>query len=55
MVFGLFHGLLFLPTILSLAGPNEIQTKVKKKETVVSEHNGYCNVPLSQNEKGDIL
>ena len=51
VVFGLFHGLLFLPTILSLAGPNEMQTKVEKKETVVSEHNGYCNVPLSQNEK----
>ncbi|XP_076391692.1 patched domain-containing protein 3 isoform X1 [Megachile rotundata] len=51
VIFGLFHGLLFLPTILSLAGPSERSSKVKKKEVVVSDHNGYCNVPLSQTEK----
>lgn len=54
MIFGLFHGLLFLPVILSLLGPEE-RIKKEKNETVVKEQNVYCNVPLSQSEKGNIL
>lgn len=54
MIFGLFHGLLFLPVILSIMGPKERVNK-EEKETVVREHNGYCNVPLSQSEKSNIL
>nr|XP_031844694.1 patched domain-containing protein 3-like [Nomia melanderi]XP_031844695.1 patched domain-containing protein 3-like [Nomia melanderi]XP_031844696.1 patched domain-containing protein 3-like [Nomia melanderi] len=50
VMFGLFHGLLFLPVILSLLGPDERITKVTK-ENVLQEHNGYCTVPLSQNKK----
>lgn len=50
VIFGLFHGLLFLPVILSLLGPEE-RIKKEKNETVVKEQNGYCNVPLSQSEK----
>lgn len=50
-MFGLFHGLLFLPVILSLLGPEERIVKVTK-ENVLQEHNGYCTVPLSQNKKG---
>ena len=50
VVFGLFHGLLFLPVILSLLGPEERVNNVKK-ENVVQEQNGYCIVPLPRNEK----
>ncbi|KZC10954.1 PREDICTED: patched domain-containing protein 3-like [Dufourea novaeangliae] len=50
VMFGLFHGLLFLPVILSLLGPGERRTEIKKAN-VSREHNGYCTVPLSQNEK----
>ena len=35
-------------------GPKERVNK-EEKETVVREHNGYCNVPLSQSEKSNIL
>lgn len=50
VMFGLFHGLLFLPVILSLLGPEERVSK-EKKENVAQEHNGYCTVPLSRNKK----
>ncbi|XP_076280248.1 patched domain-containing protein 3 isoform X1 [Lasioglossum baleicum] len=51
VMFGLFHGLLFLPVILSLLGPEE---RIEmKKESVTREQNGYCTVPLTQNKKGD--
>lgn len=53
-MFGLFHGLLFLPVILSLLGPEERVSK-EKKENVAQEHNGYCTVPLSRNKKGNTL
>ncbi|XP_043256919.1 patched domain-containing protein 3-like [Colletes gigas] len=49
VMFGLFHGLLFLPVILSLLGPDERVNKTKK-ENVVRELNGYCTVPLSQSK-----
>ena len=52
VVFGLFHGLLFLPVILSLLGPEERVNNVKK-ENVAQEQNGYCIVPLPRNEKGN--
>ncbi|KOC68201.1 Patched domain-containing protein 3, partial [Habropoda laboriosa] len=54
VIFGLFHGLLFLPVILSILGPEQGVGK-EKKETVTREHNGYCNVPLSQSKKGDVM
>ncbi|CAL7946435.1 unnamed protein product [Xylocopa violacea] len=50
VIFGLFHGLLFLPVILNIMGPEE-RVNREKKETVLKEQNGYCNVPLSQSEK----
>ncbi|XP_076245732.1 patched domain-containing protein 3 isoform X2 [Calliopsis andreniformis] len=50
VIFGLYHGLLFLPVMLSLLGPEERITTIKK-ETVVQDQNGYCVVPLPKDEK----
>lgn len=52
VVFGLFHGLLFLPVILSLAGPGERKPDNLKKNQAMQYHNGYYTVHLSQNGKG---
>lgn len=50
VLFGLFHGLLFLPVILSLAGPGERrQASMKKNQDIYQ--NGYFTVRLSQHEK----
>ncbi|CAL1688249.1 unnamed protein product [Lasius platythorax] len=51
VLFGLFHGLLFLPVILSLAGPSERKQNSPKKNEAAQYHNGYFTVRLSQNEK----
>nr|XP_033341116.1 patched domain-containing protein 3-like isoform X1 [Megalopta genalis] len=52
VMFGLFHGLLFLPIILSILGPEERMNEVKK-ESVTQEHNGFCTVSLTRNKKGE--
>lgn len=52
VVFGLFHGLLFLPVILSLAGPGERRQDNPEKNQAMQYHNGYYTVQLSQNGKG---
>lgn len=54
VLFGLFHGLLFLPVILSLAGPGERRQASTKKNQDIYQ-NGYFTVRLSQNEKGNIF
>ncbi|KAF7383567.1 hypothetical protein HZH66_012917 [Vespula vulgaris] len=47
VAFGLFHGLLFLPIILSLLGPNEMKTTNNTpKECDIKENNGYYTVHL---------
>ncbi|XP_014612878.1 PREDICTED: patched domain-containing protein 3-like isoform X1 [Polistes canadensis] len=47
VAFGLFHGLLFLPIILSLLGPNERKvTNNTPKECDMKEANGYYTVHL---------
>ncbi|XP_011693450.1 PREDICTED: patched domain-containing protein 3-like isoform X2 [Wasmannia auropunctata] len=51
VVFGLFHGLLFLPVILSLAGPSERRQHSLEKSQAMQYHNGYFTVHLSQNGK----
>lgn len=55
VVFGLFHGLLFLPVILSLAGPGERKQDDSKKSQAMQYHNGYYTVHLSQNGRGSIF
>lgn len=53
VAFGLFHGLLFLPIILSILGPNE--TKIlynTQKECDVKENNGYYTVHLPNKAEG---
>ncbi|KAL6427288.1 hypothetical protein ACFW04_008694 [Cataglyphis niger] len=55
VLFGLFHGLLFLPVILSLAGPGERKQISAKKNQDIRYQNGYFTVRLSQNEKGNIF
>lgn len=53
VVFGLFHGLLFLPVILSLLGPNERkETNNIPKEHDLKENNGYYTVKLSNKTEG---
>lgn len=54
VLFGLFHGLLFLPVILSLLGPGERKQELPQKEAM-QYHNGYYTVRLSQNGKGSII
>lgn len=54
VVFGLFHGLLFLPVILSLAGPGERKPDSPEKNQAMQYHNGYYTVHLSQNGKGKL-
>ncbi|KAL0119259.1 hypothetical protein PUN28_009682 [Cardiocondyla obscurior] len=49
VTFGLFHGLLFLPVILSLAGPSERRQDSPKKSQAMQYHNGYYTVHLPQN------
>ncbi|XP_063971830.1 protein patched homolog 1-like isoform X2 [Diachasmimorpha longicaudata] len=44
VVFGLFHGLMFLPVILSLLGAEK--KKDKKAENTAWEPNKYCTLPL---------
>ncbi|XP_014480960.1 PREDICTED: patched domain-containing protein 3-like [Dinoponera quadriceps] len=51
VLFGLFHGLLFLPVILSLAGPGERKQNSLEKGQSMQYHNGYYTVRLSQNGK----
>ncbi|XP_071561671.1 patched domain-containing protein 3 isoform X2 [Temnothorax nylanderi] len=51
VTFGLFHGLLFLPVILSLAGPGERRQNSPQKSQAMQYHNGYYTVHLSQNGK----
>ncbi|XP_011151061.2 patched domain-containing protein 3 [Harpegnathos saltator] len=51
VLFGLFHGLLFLPVILSLAGPGERRQNRPEKDQSMQYHNGYYTVRLSQNGK----
>ncbi|XP_018402992.1 PREDICTED: patched domain-containing protein 3-like isoform X2 [Cyphomyrmex costatus] len=51
VIFGLFHGMLFLPVILSLAGPGERRQDSPKKSQAMQYHNGYYTVNLSQNGK----
>ncbi|XP_011861607.1 PREDICTED: patched domain-containing protein 3-like isoform X1 [Vollenhovia emeryi] len=51
VVFGLFHGLLFLPVILSFAGPGERKQDSPQKSQAMQYHNGYYTVHLSQNGK----
>lgn len=55
VVFGLFHGLLFLPVILSVAGPGERNQDKPKEDQATQYHNGYYTVSLSQNGKGNIF
>ncbi|KAG7199741.1 hypothetical protein KM043_000413 [Ampulex compressa] len=50
VIFGLFHGLLFLPIILSVLGPDERKIDDARKESA-RERNGYCTVNLDQNKK----
>ncbi|XP_029156684.1 patched domain-containing protein 3-like isoform X2 [Nylanderia fulva] len=50
VLFGLFHGLLFLPVILSLAGPGERKQSSPKNNQTAQYHNGYFTVRLSHNE-----
>jgi len=54
-MFGLFHGLLFLPVILSLAGPGERKQNSPEKSQAMQYQNGYYTVHLSQNGKGSIF
>lgn len=55
VVFGLFHGLLFLPVILSLAGSGERKQDSSKNSQAMQYHNGYYTVHLSQNGKGSVF
>ncbi|XP_032681193.1 protein patched homolog 3-like isoform X3 [Odontomachus brunneus] len=55
VLFGLFHGLLFLPVILSLAGPGERKQNGPEKDQSMQYHNGYYTVRLSQNGKGNMF
>jgi len=50
-MFGLFHGLLFLPVILNLAGPGERRHDKPEKSQATQYHNDYYTVHLSQNGK----
>lgn len=53
VAFGLFHGLLFLPIILSLLGPNETKVSYNtQKECDVKENNGYYTVHLPNKAEG---
>ncbi|KAH0545741.1 patched domain-containing protein 3-like isoform X1 [Cotesia glomerata] len=47
VVFGLFHGLLFLPVVLSICGSNEKQKESDVKVETVWEPNKFCTIPLS--------
>ncbi|KAK2583937.1 hypothetical protein KPH14_001198 [Odynerus spinipes] len=53
VVFGLFHGLLFLPIMLSLLGPNERKaTNNTPKEHDTKENSGYYTVHLPNKAEG---
>jgi len=54
-MYGLFHGMLFLPVILSLVGPGERKSKKKHKNLNMQYQNGYYSVDLSQKGKGNVL
>ncbi|XP_072753049.1 patched domain-containing protein 3 isoform X2 [Anoplolepis gracilipes] len=51
VLFGLFHGLIFLPVILSLAGPGERKQTGSKKNQNIHYHSSYFTVRQSHNEK----
>lgn len=46
VVFGLFHGLLFLPVILSLFGPDKKKQEDTKIDDGAWEPSKYCTLPL---------
>lgn len=47
MAFGLFHGVVFLPTLLSLCGPSDLQTEVdNKNDPEVEDHQGPMEVRI---------
>nr|XP_012227308.1 PREDICTED: patched domain-containing protein 3-like [Linepithema humile] len=55
ILFGLFHGLLFLPVILSLAGPGERKSKSKQKNQIMQYQNGYYSVHQNGKDIEDTL
>ncbi|XP_067211817.1 patched domain-containing protein 3-like isoform X2 [Linepithema humile] len=55
ILFGLFHGLLFLPVILSLAGPGERKSKSKQKNQNMQYQNGYYSVHQNGKDIEDTL
>ncbi|CAD6227822.1 GSCOCG00006280001-RA-CDS [Cotesia congregata] len=54
VVFGLFHGLLFLPVVLSICGSNEKQREADVKVETVWEPNKFCTIPLSSTATNNI-
>ncbi|KAK0090682.1 hypothetical protein PV325_008019 [Microctonus aethiopoides] len=55
VVFGLFHGLLFLPVILSIFSSNIKNEAVEEKnDHTVWEQNRYCTLPLSSSTNDSI-
>lgn len=56
VIFGQFHGLLFLPVILSIMGPEERvnEEKQEKPEVVTMKRHWYRNILLSQTKKGSL-
>ncbi|XP_066595690.1 patched domain-containing protein 3-like isoform X2 [Prorops nasuta] len=51
VVFGLFHGLFFLPVILTFCGPNKRSMDNSVKNHIVLDQNRYYTIRLSDNGK----
>ena len=56
LLFGLFHGLIFLPVLLSLIGPQSTRKVIKNKDDIDGiksiDANGYDNHAFHKMENG---